>query len=147
MCSLIPHTSEKGMCGSSKMKTRSKWQVHRHRTNKSIAQAKQCKWLTKLKPTLNHKFSLDSLHSHGLHLKQRYHLPPYDIFCNIEMVFFARQVRVLKFPNYEYFNFVISFFSHELQLKSFQFQSYNLWWNLSSVKSQTSITSILDLIS
>jgi hypothetical protein len=68
------------MCGSSKMKTRSKWQVHKHLTNKSIAQAKQCKWLMKLKRTLNYKFTLDSLHSRGLHLKRRYHLPPYNIF-------------------------------------------------------------------
>lgn len=66
--SLILHISEQGACENSKMRIKTKWQVHKHLTNKSHPQVKQCKQLVKMKPTLGHELALDSLHSHDMDL-------------------------------------------------------------------------------
>jgi hypothetical protein len=63
---LISHNTKRRVCKSFGMGIRTKWQIHEHLMNKSLAQTKQCKWLMKVKSTLGHGLTLNLLHSHGL---------------------------------------------------------------------------------
>jgi hypothetical protein len=47
--------------------------------NKSPTQAKQCKWLVEIKPTLEHELALNSLHSDGPNMGGGHHPPLYII--------------------------------------------------------------------
>jgi hypothetical protein len=51
--SLISCIKEKMTCKNFKMWISRMWQVHEHLNDKSHAQAKQCKWLLNMEPTLD----------------------------------------------------------------------------------------------
>ncbi len=67
---LTPYTKEKRMCKSSRLGSKTKWQIHKHFMIKSFAQARQCRWLVQMEPTLGHGLVLNSLHSHHLELEK-----------------------------------------------------------------------------
>lgn len=78
--SLALGTKKKKGCENFEIKTRLKWQVHKHFIDKPHVHVEQCMCLLQMKSTLGHEFILGSLHSHGLDLRQGHHLSHNNIF-------------------------------------------------------------------
>ncbi len=129
---LTPYTKEKRMCKSSRLGSKTKWQIHKHFMIKSFAQARQCRWLVQMEPTLGHGLVLNSLHSHHLELEKATTFLPIVYYGSlygdyIEINFFLKTF-FLKFLNYESFDFVrLRFFHMSSNRKSSNYYIVTIW--------------------